>query len=101
MEDPMAPKKPNFPSRPCPRCGNPIHIKSKQHEECGWRAEGDAASGPTAASLVKLIPDVNKSDAARAILNKNPKTSVREVVAMLAAQGITISGNYVYMLKSK
>src|SRR5262249_42369394 len=45
--------------------------------------------------------DVNKSDAVREILKKNPKTPVKEIVSTLAAQGIRISGNYVYMLKSK
>jgi hypothetical protein len=38
----MAVKKPSFPSRPCPKCQKPIHIKSKKHEECGWRAENSA-----------------------------------------------------------
>src|SRR3954468_8763543 len=40
----MAKKKPSFPSRPCPKCGEPIHIKSKKHEACGWRAEDAAAA---------------------------------------------------------
>jgi hypothetical protein len=30
-----------------------------------------------------------------------PKTPVKDIVSALAAQGIKISGNYVYMLKSK
>lgn len=89
----MAAKKPGFPSRPCPKCGKPIHIKSKKHDECGWRLEGDAATPPQ--------PEVNKSAAVRAILSKDPKTPVAEVVSALAAQGIKVSGNYVYMLKSK
>jgi hypothetical protein len=38
----MAMKKPAFPNRPCPKCGKPIHIKSKKHEECGWGMEGSA-----------------------------------------------------------
>jgi hypothetical protein len=92
----MASKKPAFPSRPCPKCGKPIHIKSKKHDECGWRLEaGDAAPVASQAS------EVNKSDAVRAILDKNPKTPVKEVVSALAAQGVKISDNYVYMLKSK
>ena len=40
----MPPKKPSFPSRPCPKCGKPIHIKSKKHEACGWQAEAAAAA---------------------------------------------------------
>jgi hypothetical protein len=38
----MATKKPGFPSRPCPKCGKPIHIKSKKHDACGWRMESIA-----------------------------------------------------------
>src|ERR1700757_1728789 len=45
--------------------------------------------------------EVNKSAAVREILDKNPKTPVKEVVSTLAGQGIKISENYVYMLKSK
>ncbi len=45
--------------------------------------------------------EVNKGQAARAILTKNPQASIKEVVSTLAAQGIEISYNYVYMLKSK
>jgi hypothetical protein len=33
-----------FPNRPCPRCGKPIHIKSKSHPACGWKASPVAAS---------------------------------------------------------
>ncbi len=89
----MAPKKPAFPNRPCPKCQKPIHIKSKKHEECGWSMEGSAEAPPK--------PGINKADAVRAILDKNPKTPVTEVVSTLATQGIKVSGNYVYMLKSK
>lgn len=32
----MADKKPNFPSKPCPKCGQLIHARLKQHEGCGW-----------------------------------------------------------------
>jgi hypothetical protein len=54
-----------------------------------------------AARVARQASEVNKSDAVRATLDKNPKTPVKEVVSGLAAQGIKISGNYVYMLKSK
>ncbi len=92
----MPAKKPTFPSRPCPKCGKPIHIKSKKHDECGWRlGAGDAA--PAAGQP----PEVNKSVAVRDLLEKNPKTPVKEVVSALAGQGVKVSANYVYMLKSK
>jgi len=44
---------------------------------------------------------VSKSAAVRGILEKNPKTPVKEVVATLGQQGIKISEAYVYMLKGK
>jgi hypothetical protein len=43
-------KKPSFPNRPCPKCGKPIHIKSKSHEACGWRAAAAAAPAPSQAA---------------------------------------------------
>jgi hypothetical protein len=92
----MASKKPTFPNRPCPKCGKPIHIKSKTHAECGWSLEGSAAGTPQ-----KSNSNVDKAAAVREIFAKNPKTPVREVVSTLAAQGVKISDNYVYMLKSK
>jgi hypothetical protein len=47
QENQMAAKKPGFPSRPCPKCGKPIHIKSKKHEACGWGMESNVET-PTA-----------------------------------------------------
>jgi hypothetical protein len=37
-------KKPNFPSRPCPKCGKLIHARSKSHPACGWVASGAVAT---------------------------------------------------------
>jgi hypothetical protein len=54
-EDPMA-TKPAFPSRPCPKCGKPIHIKAKRHEACGWVADDVAAC--------KTAPAANAGSAA-------------------------------------
>lgn len=51
--------------------------------------------------MAKQKSEVNKSAAVREILDKNPKTPVKEIVSTLAAQGIKISEPYVYMLKSK
>src|SRR5262249_3832483 len=44
---------------------------------------------------------VNKSAEVRAILAKEPKTPVKEIVATLAARGLKISPNLVYLIKSK
>jgi hypothetical protein len=29
-------KKPNFPSKTCPKCSKPIHVRFHKHEACGW-----------------------------------------------------------------
>lgn len=42
-----------------------------------------------------------KADAIREQLSQNPRAKVREVTAALAAKGIKVSDNHVYMIKSK
>lgn len=51
---PMA-KSITFPNRACPKCGEAIHIKTKQHD-CGWTAEGIAKSSPAAKPQAKHAP---------------------------------------------
>src|SRR5271170_2978381 len=43
-----AEKKPNFPSKLCPKCGKFIHTRSKSHEACGWTEASSPASKPQA-----------------------------------------------------
>lgn len=45
--------------------------------------------------------EVSKSAEVRAILEKNPKTPVKEIVSALKAKGIKISDNLVYGIKAK
>jgi hypothetical protein len=89
----MATQKVNFPSRPCPKCGKPIHIKTRKHEECGWVMNGKPSSSQKS--------NVNKSAAVREVLQKNAKAPVSEVVSTLKGRGIKVSSAYVYALKSK
>ena len=42
-----------------------------------------------------------KADAIREHFRQNPRAKVREVTAALAAKGIEVSANHVYMIKSK
>jgi hypothetical protein len=93
LENIMATQKLNFPHRPCPKCGKPIHIKTRKHEECGWVMNGKASSSSKSGT--------NKSAAVREVLQKNPKTPTSEVVATLKSRGIKVSSAYVYALKSK
>jgi hypothetical protein len=45
--------------------------------------------------------EVNKSAAVREALGKNPNSPVKEIVSALAAQGIKVSDNLVYGIKSQ
>ncbi len=70
----MAKNKPSFPNRPCPKCGKPIHIKSKKHEQCGWSADNGAISAQ-AKSAVQSAGDGGETVAGyfRKLFKENPK----------------------------
>jgi hypothetical protein len=80
-ENHMAAKKPNFPSRPCPKCGKPIHIKSKKHEECGWGME---ASAETPSALIKRGGIPKKKPAKVAVANSNASVTMDDILAVKA-----------------
>ena len=37
-------KKPAFPSKTCPNCGELIHARSHKHEACGWIMAANGAA---------------------------------------------------------
>lgn len=49
----------------------------------------------------RKVEGPNKSAAVREILAKNPKTPVKDIVASMEQQGMKISHNLVYLIKSK
>jgi len=51
--------------------------------------------------MAKQKSDVNKAQIIKDILQKNPHTPVKEIMATLAQQGIKVSETYVYVVKSK
>jgi len=51
--------------------------------------------------MAKQKSGVNKSQAIRDFVEKNPTTTVKDVVTALAAQGIKVSPNLVYVVKTK
>jgi hypothetical protein len=62
-----------FPNRPCSKCGKPIHIKSKSHEACGWKAEATASpkAAPAKTAPAKTAPangSISKMEAVRRVL---------------------------------
>jgi hypothetical protein len=77
----MATKKPAFPSRPCPKCGKPIHIKSKKHEDCGWGREGSAET-PSAA--LRRAGSPTKKPAKVAVANASASVTMEDIRAVKA-----------------
>ena len=45
--------------------------------------------------------EINKSEEIRKLLREDPKAKAKDVQAKLAEQGIKVSGNLIYLLKSK
>lgn len=74
-------EKITFPNRPCPKCGKPIHIKSKSHD-CGWKAEPTAVSKtkpPTKAAPAKkpaADASISKMEAVRRVLSSSGKDTM-------------------------
>jgi hypothetical protein len=49
------PKKPSFPTKPCPKCGKPIHARLQRHEACGWvMTDKTTPAAPKLAAKKKL-----------------------------------------------
>jgi ribosomal protein L11 len=71
-------KKPNFPSKLCPKCGKYIHAKAKSHPECGWTMTSSPATtpqpkhSPTATNGEKL----SKMEAVRRVLKEHGKDTM-------------------------
>ena len=71
-----------FPNRPCPKCGKPIHIKSKSHEACGWKAAATSASPKAApaktapATKAESNGSISKMEAVRRILASEGKDTM-------------------------
>jgi hypothetical protein len=74
-------KKPNFPSRPCPKCGNFIHVSAKSHAKCGWTKDASpAAASPATKPQAKTASGngkaISKMEAVRRILNEHGKETM-------------------------
>jgi arginine repressor len=79
---------------------NLVTTVKSQHNTA--RAAKKAAKNQAApAKTADKKPEVNKTQAVRDFLKKNKKAKNQEVVDALAKQGITISANYVGIIKSK
>lgn len=47
----MAKKKRAFPTKPCPKCGKPIHARLQKHEKCGWVMASNSTPAPVKKKL--------------------------------------------------
>jgi hypothetical protein len=81
QENQMAVKKPGFPSRPCPKCGKPIHIKSKKHEACGWGME---ASAETPSAVMERPVNATPQSAQPAAAGSQASISMDDIQAVNA-----------------
>jgi hypothetical protein len=77
-----------FPNRPCPKCSKPIHIKSKSHEACGWKAEAATPAKTSPAKPAKATDgSLSKMEAVRRILASSGKdTMPLEIQGLLKKQ---------------
>jgi len=84
-----------FPNRPCPKCGQPIHIKTKKHEDCGWVADGQVAVAPVSSKRVSKVKKqtgqaaggaitMQDIEAVKALVDRMGADKVRELAAVLA-----------------
>ncbi|OAI38826.1 hypothetical protein AYO40_06315 [Planctomycetaceae bacterium SCGC AG-212-D15] len=56
-----------FPNRPCPKCGKPIHIKTRSHE-CGWKANGAAGTKMKPGRPAAANGKISKMEAVRRVI---------------------------------
>src|SRR5271166_1137307 len=52
---PKIAKKHAFPTKPCPKCGKPIHARLHKHEACGWVMNGQAAPAAAKPAAKKKV----------------------------------------------
>lgn len=86
-------KKIGFPNRPCPKCGKPIHVRTKSHD-CGWKAEesAKAPAGETPSAIIRRVvkAKTGKTTAAGAFsgITMADIQAVKDVVNKLGADTV-------------
>jgi len=83
-------KKPNFPTKSCPKCGKPIHARLTKHEACGWVAEANGKPAPTATKTVKRrkLGRPRKAIASAGGISLDDIAAVKAVVDRLGAEKV-------------
>jgi hypothetical protein len=69
-------KKPNFPSKPCPKCGTLIHARVTKHEACGWSAAGNGHA-PSPKSVTSKKPGRPKG-----VKSSGEEVSIADITAV-------------------
>jgi len=69
-------KKPNFPSKLCPNCGQYIHASAKSHSECGWTKTASLTAKPQAKTDAANGKAMSKMEAVRRILNEHGRETM-------------------------
>jgi hypothetical protein len=83
-------KKKGFPTKPCPKCGKPIHAR-KQNHDCGWvmeAANGDPAAKKKAKKMGRPKKEVGgisigDIEAVKAVVEKLGAEKVRDLAKVL------------------
>jgi hypothetical protein len=90
-----ATQKPRFPSKPCPKCGDLIHARSKSHEKCGWtmgsaarvtapgRKRGRRGRKPAVAAQSSAIT-LSDIEAVKSVIDRLGADKVRQLAQVLA-----------------
>jgi hypothetical protein len=76
-----------FPNRACPKCGKPIHIKTKEHD-CGWTADSSAKASHAGKPQAKQAPTAtNGQKPSKAATNGEKLSKMEAVRRVLKDQG--------------
>lgn len=79
-------KKRSFPTKPCPKCGKPIHAAKQSHEACGWTMDGKATAvvkkhgRPKGGGAGVTMQDI---EAVKALVDRMGAVKVQELARVL------------------
>jgi hypothetical protein len=85
------PKKPNFPTKSCPKCGKLIHARSHSHEACGWVMAGNGKPAPATSKKVgrpKKAAGNGRTAGAVGAITLDDITAVKTLVAKMGAEKV-------------
>lgn len=75
------PKKPAYPTKPCPRCNQPIHAAAKSHS-CGWTMNRQATAAKHGRPKGEGIT-MHDIESVKALVHRIGAEKVRELARVL------------------